>query len=322
MLGKFLPPHLGHQHLVDFAAAACERVTVMVCTRPDEPIPGALRFQWMRECFPTLDVTHVTDDVPAEPAEHPDFWLIWRRLCQREAGEPIDAVFASEAYGARLAEELGAVWLPVDPGREMVRTSGTAVRADPMGRWDDLIAPAQRYFLKRVCVFGPESTGKSTLAAQLAAHYGTRHVAEWARTWLDPRGGRCEPADIPVIALGQRAAEDALARQARRVLFCDTDALTTALWSEILFGSCPEEVAALARERRYALTLLLDVDVPWVDDRQRFLRDERQVFFARCEEALRAHDRPYVRVGGSWARRWEIAVAAVDDLLSAGPAIG
>lgn len=288
----------------------------MVCTRDDDPIPGALRHQWMCEQHPGLDVRHVTDVVPQEPAEHPEFWRIWRELCQREAGEPVEAVFASEAYGARLAEELGATWFPVDPSRHMVPVSGTALRADPMRYWDYLIPPARPYFLKRVCVFGPESTGKSTLAADLAAHYGTVHVAEWARTWLDPRGGRCEPSDVPIIGLGQRAAEDALARQARRVLFCDTDALTTTIWSDWLTGDCPPELRREARERRYDLTLLLDVDVPWVDDTQRFLPDQREAFFARCEAALVAHQRPYRIIRGDWEARRSQAIQAVDALLA------
>jgi len=307
---------------VDFARAYCQRVTVLVCSLPGDPIPGALRHAWMREMFPDARVVHITEELPQEPKDHPDFWAIWRRVCREAAGEPVDVVFASEDYGFRLAGELDAEYVPVDHGRGQVPISGTAVRADPLACWEAIPEVVRPWFLRRVCLFGPESTGKSTLAADLARHYETVAVREYARGLLDFKEGRCDPEDIPRIVRGQLASEDALARQARRVLFCDTDALTTTIWSDWLFGGCPDWIRAVARQRRYALTLLLDVDVPWVDDRQRFLRDERQVFFARCEEALRAHDRPYVRVGGSWARRWEIAVAAVDDLLSAGPAIG
>ena len=99
--------------------------------------------------------------------------------------------------------------------------------------------PARPYFLKRVSIFGPESTGKSVLAEGLAAHYGTAYAPEYARTYLDPKNGACEPADIEVIACGQTAAEAAAAERARKVLFCDTDVLLTSLWSRMLFRRLP-----------------------------------------------------------------------------------
>jgi len=160
-----------------------------------------------------------------------------------------------------------------------------------------------------VCIFGPESTGKSTLAADLAREFRTVHVAEYARGLLDFKGGRCDPEDIPLIVRGQIASEEALARQANRVLFCDTDPLTTSIWSDWLFGDCPNWARQEARRRRYHLTLLMDVDVEWVDDRQRFLRreEQRQAFFDRCREALEAHGRPYVIIRGSWNERFSRA---------------
>ena len=96
--------------------------------------------------------------------------------------------------------------------------SGTAVRADPLGHWELLPECVRPYFLKRVCVFGPESTGKSTLARDLAREFGTLYAWEYARPLLDPQGGQCRPEDISRIARGQVATEDALARQADRVL--------------------------------------------------------------------------------------------------------
>ncbi len=84
ILGKFLPPHLGHVYCAEFARRFVGRLTVLVCSLDREPISGRLRFEWMRELFPDCDVRHVTDEVPQEPAEHPDFWAIWRDLIRRE----------------------------------------------------------------------------------------------------------------------------------------------------------------------------------------------------------------------------------------------
>lgn len=316
ILGKFLPPHAGHQHLVQFAQQFCNRLTVLVCTLEREPIPGNLRYAWMRELFPAARVVHVTDEVPQEPSEHPQFWDIWRELVMRYAGEPIDYVFASEDYGHRLAQEVGAQFIPVDPRREAVSVSGTAIREQPLAHWRYLPTCVRPYFVKRVCVFGPESTGKSTLARDLASHFQTVHVPEFARSLLDIKQGVCDASDIPLIARGQLAAEEALARRSNRLLICDTDLLTTTVWSEVLFGDCPAWIREAARKQRYDLTLLLDVDVPWVDDQQRYLPHARQEFFARCQAALETARRPYRIIRGAWPERFEQARDFVQQLLA------
>jgi NadR type nicotinamide-nucleotide adenylyltransferase len=317
ILGKFMPPHLGHVYLADFARHFCGRLTILVCSIEREPIPGRLRHAWMREMFPDCDVVHVTDENPQEPAEHPQFWDIWTRTIRRVMPEAPEFVFASEPYGVRLAAELGATFIPVDVGRAAVGVSGTAVRERPMANWAFNPPVVRPYFVKRVCVFGPESTGKTTLARDLARHFGTAWAPEFARELLNLKDGRCDPEDFPLIARGQAASEDALARQANRVLFCDTDAVTTAVWHDALVGPCPPWLAQAAARRAYDLYLLLDVDVPWVSDGQRFFAEagQRRAFFDACEAALRERGRRYVRIGGDWPARFDAAVRAVEGLL-------
>src|SRR5262249_341183 len=148
-------------------------LTVVVGSLAGEPIPGALRHRWMSEIFPGVRVVHLTDENPQDPSEHPAFWDIWRESLLRVLPARPDYVFASEPYGPRLAAELGARFVMVDAARETFPVSGTAVRADPLAHFRHLPRCVRPYFVKRVSVFGPESTGKSTLARRLAAHYGT-----------------------------------------------------------------------------------------------------------------------------------------------------
>ena len=317
VLGKFMPPHLGHQYLIEFARSYVDELTVVVEHVQDEPIPSALRFSWMRELFPGCNVVHLLDENPQDPSEHPQFWDIWRRSLERVLPYRPDFVFASDAYGAELAAVLGAEFVPVDPARAVMPVSGTAVRRDPWANWRYLPECVRPYFVKRVCVFGPESTGKTSLAARLAKHFGTIAVPEYARTLLERQNGAIREGDLWRIARAQIASEDALARKAERLLFCDTDALTTRLWSEALFGRCDPRIAAAAQHRRYELTLLLDVDVPWVRDEVRYLPDERRSFFGRCQAALERQERPFVVIRGGWDQRWQSAAEAVERLLPA-----
>lgn len=316
VLGKFLPPHLGHVYLVDFAQRYADELTVVVGSLAAEPIPGAVRVAWMQELFPRARVIHLTDENPQEPSEHPDFWRIWRESLERVLPAPPDLVFASEAYGARLALELGARFVPVDPGRAAHPVSGTAIRRDPMAHWGWLPRCVRPWYARRVCLFGPESTGKTTLARRLADHFQTVMVPEYARTLLEAAGGALAEQDIERIARGQAASEDALARDADRLLVCDTDLLTTTIWSETLYGHCPQWIRDAAAARSYDLTLLCDVDLPWVEDAARYLPDDRRGFFDRCRAALEAHGRRYLVVrGASAGERFDVARRAVEEIL-------
>ncbi len=315
VLGKFLPPHAGHVYLIEVARRLCDSLTVVVDRLADETIPGELRRAWLAELFPDVRVVRLADENPQDPREHPDFWAIWRTSLIAALGFAPDVVFASEAYGAKLAEVLGAELVPVDPRREAHAISGTEVRADPWRHWDALPRVVRPWFLRRVSIFGPESTGKTTLARALAERHGTRWVPEIARAILEAKEGACTPAELGLIARAQAASEDALAFDARRLLFCDTDPLATAVWSEALFGACPEEVRAPARGRGYALTLLLDVDVPWVADPVRYLPEARRSFFDACARALEAEGRRVAVIRGGFETRFAAACAAIDTLV-------
>ncbi|MGH6885634.1 MAG: adenylyltransferase/cytidyltransferase family protein [Geminicoccales bacterium] len=217
LLGKFLPPHRGHQYLIEFARAYVDRLSVLVCSIAREPIPGALRYRWMCESFPGVTLIDHTDEIPQAPEEHPQFWDIWRTSIRRYVPGRIDYVFASEDYGWRLAEELGARFVPVDIERRNVPVSGAAIRADPMTHWEALLPAVRPYYLKRVCIVDAH---RPSLAERLAAELRTVCVHS-------PDGRRC--ANSPFDIRAQRAAEEALARQANRVLICEADAPTAAL---------------------------------------------------------------------------------------------
>ena len=317
VIGKFLPPHRGHQCLLDFARAYAGRLTVLVCSLKREPIPGELRREWVAEMCPGADVIHSADDNPSEPHEHPQFWDIWTATIRKRLPRGPDVVFSSESYGNELARRLGARHVVVDRVRELVPVSGTAIRQDPVRHWRYLPAPVRPYFIRRVCVMGPESTGKTTLCKRLAAHYGTAWVSEYARGHLDDKAAACEPADLAPIVRGQVAAEDAMARQAEAgVLFCDTDPLMTAMYAKLYYGACPDWLARAAGARRHDLYLVTDVDVPWVPDPQRDMPHRRAELLDRCLAELTSRGRPYVMVRGSWDERFETARQAVDEMLA------
>ncbi len=174
--------------------------------------------------------------------------------------------------------------------------------------------------VKRVVVFGTESTGKTTLAARLAERFGEPWAEEFVREFWAIKEGKIAAGDLGTIALGQMANEDHAVAAARRVAFFDTDLLTCTLWDDVLFpGACPPWVRAEAEERvcGVALWLLCDTDVPFEPDPQRSFPDpaDRARGRALWREALERRGLPFVEIGGSWAERERRAVEAVQKLL-------
>jgi HTH-type transcriptional repressor of NAD biosynthesis genes len=310
VLGKFLPPHAGHVYLCEFARACVSDLTIVVGTLANEPIAGESRVRWMRELFPFDRVVHLTDENPQQPHEHPQFWAIWKASLMRVLPSRPDFVFASDAYGRELAKVLGARFVQVDEARAIVPISGTELRADPIAHFEYIPRCVRPHFVKRVSIFGPESTGKTTLARDLAAAFHTAWVPEWARTVLERRGGSIADLDWNEIIRGQCASEESRARDANRVLFCDTDPLATIVWADAL-GAPRLEGERDAFARKYDLTLLLKPDVPWIKDSVRYLPNESAVFFSRCEDALKKMDRAYVVIDGTWDERLAKATRAV-----------
>ena len=175
--------------------------------------------------------------------------------------------------------------------------------------------------IKRVAIFGTESTGKTSLAERLAKHFGEPWSREYAREFWDAHEGKISAPDLDAIGHGQVANEESAAAQAKRVVFCDTDLLTCTLWNDALFPrACPSWVRNQADERakRFALYLLCDADVPFAPDPQRCFPDEESREKARTlwRDALVARDLPFVEITGEWAERERAAIAAVEALLA------
>lgn len=295
-------------------------MTVLIGSRPEESIAGELRAAWLAELRPGVTVVHVVDENP--PEDDPTFWDEWIASIRRNVPGDLDAIFSSEEYGDEIAGRMAIAHVNVDAARIAVPVSATRIRAQPLAEWRHIPPPVRAYFAVRVAIVGPESSGKTTLARILAEHYGTAWVAEWVRAYMEARDvgrGRGRPfalRDIEAIGRGQAATEDRAARDADPILFCDTDLITTEIWSEIYFATAPDWVREESRRRRYALYLLLEPDVPWHDDGTREFPHLRDDHYRRLRAELDARGLPYVPISGDYEARFAAAVAAVDELMA------
>ncbi len=167
--------------------------------------------------------------------------------------------------------------------------------------------------LKRIAITGPESTGKSELAKQLAEHYKTVWVPEYARQYLEKRNGKYEMEDIVQIAKGQLNLEEEMAAKAGGYLFCDTDLFVTKVWSEYKYGQCDHWILEKVLTHRYDLHLLMDVDLEWQPDPLRENKEERQKLFDIYMEELAQYKYPFFIIDGKGEERLKAAIQVINN---------
>lgn len=183
--------------------------------------------------------------------------------------------------------------------------------------------------VKRIVIIGPESTGKSTLCKQLAEHFETDWVPEFAREYLTTNGTDYTQSDLWKIAVGQMQSEDTHAQkveviykeQVQRIdtplLFIDTDMHVMKTWSEFVFDACDNRILKKMVDRPYDLYLLCDTDLPWEKDALREYPDlhTREKLFEHYKEAMISQSVPWVEIKGGYKLRLETAIRAVNSLI-------
>lgn len=171
----------------------------------------------------------------------------------------------------------------------------------------------------KIVLFGPESTGKSTLAQQLAQHYDTVFVPEYSRVYAEMlllSGTSLTKEHVLEIAEGQLKLETELISKANKIIICDTDLLETKVYSEMYYdGYCPAQLEDFAQQKTADLYLLTLVDFPWVADNIRDKPQGREQQFYIFEEALIKYHKPYEIIKGSEMERLQTAIKYVDSLL-------
>jgi NadR type nicotinamide-nucleotide adenylyltransferase len=174
--------------------------------------------------------------------------------------------------------------------------------------------------IRKIAIIGPESTGKSTLCSQLADHYKTTWVPEYAREYLTVHGNKYSYESLLDIAKGQIALEEkyiGLASQPPTLLFIDTEMYVMKVWSEFVFGKCHQWIIDQIVERKYDLYLLCNIDLPWSPDVLREYPDPepRRRLFRMYYDILVNQSTPWVVINGNYEQRLHAAINAINTIL-------
>ena len=302
-----------------------ELYIVLSIGRKRNEIPGRIRYRWLYQLtkhIGNVRIITLEDDAESKAAYTEECWYKDAENVKATVGKPIDVVFCGSDYDAN------SFWnkcyptsaLHIFPRNDI---SSTEIRRNPYAFWDWLPDVVKPHYVKKVLLTGSESTGKSTLAINLAHRFNTNYIEEVGRD-LSQRSGTdmlMLPEDFTEILLQHKINEFHMIKHSHKVLFIDTDALITQFFMMFLNGQEIEKNVLLSNAidalTTYDLILFLEPDVPFVQDGDRsdIIRADRITYSEQIKDLMRTHGKEVVSIGGTYQERYMAAIAEVARLL-------
>lgn len=307
-LGKYAPLHRGHQLVIERAITENDHAIVVIYDAAEVTnVPLETRAGWIKQLYPSVEVI-LAKDGPTVVGDAPEITSLHDAyLRQLLAGRDITHFYSSEFYGHHVSQALEAIDCRVDDERKLVPISGTAIRKDPYQSRKYLDPLVYRDLVTRVVFLGAPSTGKTTIACELAKRLKTKWVPEFGREYWEKHqvDRRLTLEQLAEIASGHRKREDELIADANRYLFVDTDATTTYQFSHDYHGKVHPIVMDLADQcrDRYRLCFLCDTDIPYDDTWDRSGEIHREEFQEKIESDLARRNINFIKLSGSLESR-------------------
>ena len=316
--GKFLPFHKGHEALMAFAPGQCDHFTVLVCSSDREMIPGEERARWITSVLPSgVEVrvfnyreSDLTNTSVSSDAVSKEWAAVFSSLLPEA-----DLLITSEPYGELVAGHMGIRHVPFDPGRVLIPISAERICAAPLVYWSFLPAVVQRHYQRKIVLLGTESTGKSTVAEKLAAHYGCALVPETGREFIAD-SNRFDQRLLLTVAEEHARRIDLAAKENTPVIIIDTDVHITMSYARFVFGVELQPSAVVLEANAADLYLYLGKDVPFTQDGTRLDEHARNHLDLSHRQVLTEHRiRPVEIDGHSWEPRLGQCITAIDRMM-------
>ncbi|MFH6963994.1 AAA family ATPase [Flavobacterium plurextorum] len=308
-LGKFAPFHKGHQLLIETAVNEVDELIVLIYDDPVINIALAARAAWIREIYPKIVVIEGVNS-PNDTGYTPEIMKIQEDYVLSVLGNrTISHFYSSEPYGVHMSIALNAVNRQVDVSRNIIPISATKIRKNSFENKEFIHPIVYKDLITKVVLLGAPSTGKTTLAEKLAFHFDTQWMPEYGREYWEKHqiNKRLTLEDLLKIAETHIEREDALVLQSNRILFSDTNAITTYLFSLDYHGTALAALENLAKaaENRHDIIFVCDTDIPYDDTWDRSGDVKRKEFQQKIIEDLNNRNLKYYMLSGTIDERIE-----------------
>lgn len=331
--GSFDPLHVGHIHDIIRAASICEELYLMISwCEGRESTSKELRYRWILNStrhLPNVKIILIEDKAVSKEEYNTDYyWEKGAADIKNAIGKPINVVFCGTDYlGTNRFESL---YCPESDvvyfDRSEVPISSTDIRTWALGNWDYIPSVCKDYYAQKVLIVGGESTGKSTLVQNLALAYNTNFVSEVGRDTCDYAGGEdyMIAEDLYENILRQKINVMDAARHSNRILFVDTDAITTLFYSKFLLGEgskedikCTNLAKSVSSIDNWDLVIFLEPDVEFIQDgtRNKKIKSNREKYSEQIKHLLRKSGVEFHTIGGDYINRFNKAKELIENKL-------
>ncbi|WMY95952.1 MAG: multifunctional transcriptional regulator/nicotinamide-nucleotide adenylyltransferase/ribosylnicotinamide kinase NadR [Arsenophonus sp.] len=296
IFGKFYPLHTGHIYLIQRACSQLDKLYIILCY--DEKYDKAIfidssmsqqptvsdRLRWLLQTFKYQKNIYIYSFNENGIETYPHGWELWstemKKFLMKENIQP-QWIYSGEIKDAQYYRKyFGIEVIVIDPDHTFMNISGHQIRKDPFRYWEYIPTEVKPFFVRKVVILGGESSGKSTLVNKLANIFNTTSAWEYGRDYVFSHLGGDEMAlqysDYDKIALGHLKYIDFAVKYANKVVFIDTDFITTQAFCQQYEGKTHPFVQALIDEYRFDLVILLENNTPWISDGLRSLGTDKE----------------------------------------------
>lgn len=323
---KAYPFHKGHASLIDFGLKNCEVLHIIISHNKRQTISGIDRYNAIKEMYTDNRQVNVyqfeDDDYPQYDYECEtldEFYSYWIPTIYKLV-DKLDVVFTSEDYGDEFAKYLKVEHMLYDRERTNIAISGTDIRNNKYKNWDYITDTMKSKLITRVAIMGPESVGKSTLTKRLANYYNTNFVIEYGRIVYEGNGNKISIDDFIPISEGRQSLEDWMVKRANKIIFCDTEDITTYLFLKMFCDNYVTEekwfLDTIENKKEYDLYILLKPDCEVVQDGTRVFLDERNEHYQNIKAELDSRNYKYIEVGGYWDDRLFCSIDYINSIFN------
>ncbi|MGB4768420.1 MAG: AAA family ATPase [Candidatus Saccharimonas sp.] len=314
VIGKFYPPHLGHNYLIDTALAGCDGVDVLVVDSPDYHMPAESRREWLQARHPKATV-RIIPDLPGKD----DDSEAWALHTIKFLGRVPDVVYASMDYAVTWAAAMGCKHVEVDTPRIKIPISATEIRKDILKSWRFLSNETKRGLAIRIVVLGAESTGTTTLSRELAEALNEPWAPELGRFYTESllaTDKKWTNEDFYRIGKLQQDYQDAMAELSNGVVVYDTNAVATEVWQRRYMGRTTPAMEAIGAREKVDLYIITGDEIPFVQDGIRDGEHMRHKMHKWFVSRIKKTGVPYVIASGPRGRRLATALKAAERVVA------